>query len=136
MQQERTYFVYIMASRSGVLYCGVTNSIRRRNAEHKSRRHDGFTARYRCTRLVYYEIYRSIHNAIAREKQIKRWRRDKKVALIEQANPRWLDLSDQWDKPIPPYNATLVAKPGANPAPPAPQPPALLPPAPPQPPNN
>jgi putative endonuclease len=132
MQQERTYFVYIMASRSGVLYCGVTNSIRRRNAEHKARGHDGFTARYRCTRLVYYEIYRSVHNAIAREKQIKRWRRDKKVALIEQANPRWLDLSDQWDKPIAPYNTTSAANPHATPDPAtSPQPPA-----PPQPPEN
>src|ERR1700691_5695424 len=102
--RERYYYVYIMASRSGVLYTGITNSIRRRNAQHKEHKVPGFTACYRCTRLVYYEVFQWVQNAIAREKQIKPWRREKKVALIEQANPNWLDLSEQWGKPIVLYN--------------------------------
>jgi putative endonuclease len=102
--RERHYYVYIMASRSGVLYTGITNSIARRNAQHKERRHHGFTARFRCFRFVYCEVYQWVQNAIAREKQIKSWRHEKKVALIEQATPNWLDLSEQWGKPIALYN--------------------------------
>ena len=93
---RRSFFVYIMASRSGVLYTDVTNSLVRRTAEHKARSADGFTAEHRCTRLVYYEIWGWPTGAIGREKQIKRWRRAKRIALIEQLNPRWTDLSEQW----------------------------------------
>ncbi|MGC2619284.1 MAG: GIY-YIG nuclease family protein [Acidobacteriaceae bacterium] len=114
--RERHYYVYIMASRSAVLYTGITNSIRRRNREHKEHKQAGFTARYRCARLVYYEIYGSVLAAIAREKQIKPWRRQKKIALIEQANPNWLDLSDQWGKPIVLYNG-VTADPAPQPMP-------------------
>jgi putative endonuclease len=98
----RTFYVYIMASRSRVLYIGITNSIARRNREHKERHPDTFTAQHRCRRLVLYETYGSPSRAIAREKQLKGWIRAKKIALIEETNPTWHDLSDDWDKPNPP----------------------------------
>ena len=87
--------VYLIASRSRTLYCGVTNSIRRRTGEHKGG-FGGFNAKYNCGRLVWFEEFQSINNAIARAKQIKRWRREKKVALIERENPTWEDLSAKW----------------------------------------
>ena len=87
-------FVYIMASRTRVLYTGVTNDLYDRVNRHKSGRDEGsFTARYRVNRLVYFEGFRSVQKAIEREKQIKRWRRAKKVRLVESVNPRWKDLS-------------------------------------------
>lgn len=89
----RTYYVYLLASQNKVLYCGVTNDLRRRVAEHKEGEVPGFTSRYNVDSLVHYEDFGSIHDAIAREKQIKRWRREKKVALIEAHNPDWADLS-------------------------------------------
>ena len=96
MRREHLYFVYLMASCSRTLYCGVTNSIVRRAAEHRSGDYEGFSSTYRCTRLVWFERFVMIENAIAREKQIKRWRREKKVALIEEQNPTWEDLSAAW----------------------------------------
>jgi len=87
-------FVYILASKSGVLYVGVTNRLRRRVAEHRLKLVEGFSARYNVNRLVYYEKFEDIRNAIAREKQIKGWLRAKKIALIESANPRWKDLAE------------------------------------------
>ena len=89
----RTYFVYIMASRSRVLYTGVTNDLERRSLDHKRGRNPGFTKRYNITRLVYFESFNDIRCAIAREKQIKAWTRTKRVRLIEQSNPLWNDLS-------------------------------------------
>jgi putative endonuclease len=88
-----TYFTYIMASRSRVLYIGVTNNLARRVLEHKSGEHPGFTGRYRVHRLVHCEMFLSIKDAIAREKQLKGWTRARKVTLIEHANPEWQDLS-------------------------------------------
>ena len=88
------YFVYIMASRSGVLYVGVTNDIARRVVEHKEGIVPGFTKKYKVNRLVYFEETTDIRAAIAREKQIKRWRREKKIRLIEGVNPNWRDLSE------------------------------------------
>jgi putative endonuclease len=83
-----------MASYSRVLYIGVTNDLNRRVYQHKTKAHpDGFTARYNVTCLVHYEAFADIRDAIAREKQIKGWRRSKKVELIESANPEWKDLS-------------------------------------------
>ncbi|MBZ5588734.1 MAG: GIY-YIG nuclease family protein [Acidobacteriia bacterium] len=82
-----------MSSRSRTLYTGVTNDLERRVNEHRLGQIPGFTARYRVTRLVYYETTPNVSAAIAREKQIKAWRREKKVALIETANPQWEDLS-------------------------------------------
>ena len=87
------YYVYIMASRSGVLYTGVTNDINRRVGEHKEGQIPGFTRTYKVTRLVYYESMQDVNAAIAREKQIKRWRREKKVKLIETINRDWDDLA-------------------------------------------
>lgn len=96
VRREHAYFVYLIASRSRTLYCGVSNSIRRRTMEHRSCEGDGFTAKYSCWRLVWFERFQYVNNAIAREKQIKRWGREKKVALIEMANPTWEDLSADW----------------------------------------
>jgi putative endonuclease len=93
---EHTYYVYLIASRSRVLYCGVTSNLRRRLEQHREGSIDGFTADYNCTRLVWFERFQDVNNAIAREKQIKRWRREKKIALIQQANPTWLDLYESW----------------------------------------
>jgi len=87
------YYVYIMASRSGVLYTGVTNDLNRRVGEHKEGQIPGFTKKYKVTRLVYYESMQDVNAAIAREKQIKRWRREKKVKLIETNNRNWNDLA-------------------------------------------
>jgi putative endonuclease len=94
--QERQYFVYIMASRSRVLYVGITGALARRVYEHKYKAAPGFTCRYNVNRLVYYEATPDVRAAIAREKQIKGWLRSKKIALIESANPEWRDLSEAW----------------------------------------
>ena len=96
MPREYDFWVYILSSSSGTLYTGVTNDIERRVREHKQKRGDGFTSRYDCNRLVYYQRFQWVHAAIAREKQIKSWSRAKKLALIESRNPRWEDLSRLW----------------------------------------
>ena len=90
---ERYYYVYIMVSISRVLYVGVTNNLARRVTEHRTEQVDGFTKRYCVHRLVYYETYNYVLNAIAREKEIKGWRREKKLALIRESNPEFADLS-------------------------------------------
>jgi len=92
----KTYFVYIMASKSRTLYTGVTNNLVRRVYEHKQKLIPGFTKKYNLTRLVYYETMPEVRAAITREKQIKGWRRAKKIALIESLNPHWQDLSANW----------------------------------------
>jgi putative endonuclease len=92
----KTSYVYIMTSRSRTLYTGVTNNLERRVAEHKCHLAPGFTDRYRIERLVYFEVWGRIRDAIQREKQIKGWRRSKKVALIESMNVTWQDLSEGW----------------------------------------
>ncbi|HEY3266317.1 MAG TPA: GIY-YIG nuclease family protein [Armatimonadota bacterium] len=89
------FSVYIMASVSRTLYVGVTNDLQRRVCEHKAKATPGFTARYNVTRLAYHEEYDSISAAIEREKQIKAWSRDKKIALIESSNPTWRDLATE-----------------------------------------
>jgi len=91
----KTYFVYIATNRSRTLYTGVTNNLQRRHSEHVSAR-SNFTAKYNLDRIVYYETYMDIHQAIAREKQIKGWRRSKKEALIESVNPNWKDGKSPW----------------------------------------
>ena len=85
----KTYCVYILASRSRALYVGVTGDLMRRIFEHRNHLVPGHTARYRITRLVHFEATEDVHSAIAREKQLKGWRRDKKVALITAGNPVW-----------------------------------------------
>lgn len=92
----RASYVYIMASRSRTLYTGVTNNLERRVLEHKRHLAPGFTSRYRIERLVYFETWGRIRDAIGREKQVKSWRRSKKVNLIESQNPAWADLSEGW----------------------------------------
>ena len=94
----KTYYVYIMASASRVLYTGVTNNVLRRAAEHAGRQVPGFAARYRTKELVYVELFGDVRAAIAREKQIKGWLRRKKIALIESLNPQWKDLSAEWQR--------------------------------------
>lgn len=90
--QNKHYFVYILSSISKVLYIGVTNDLKRRVWEHKIELMGGFTKKYRIKKLVYYETYNDVNTAIEREKQIKKWRREKKIALIESVNPSWKDL--------------------------------------------
>ncbi|MGC2161451.1 MAG: GIY-YIG nuclease family protein [Silvibacterium sp.] len=99
--RERCYYAYITASRTHVLYIGVTGGIERRIAQHKSHTPKGFTARYRCDRLVWFERYRTPGAAIAREKELKGWRRTRKIELIERENPTWIDLSEDWGKTFP-----------------------------------
>lgn len=95
MKREYNFYVYILASQSGTLYIGVTNSLPRRVAEHKEKIMSGFTKRYSCNRLVYYEYYSDISAALAREKEIKKWRREKKQNLIKTINPHWKDLYNE-----------------------------------------
>ena len=95
----RTYHVYIMASASRVLYTGVTGDLLRRVMEHKERKVPGFTARYNVTELLYFEAFRDIRLAIAREKQLKGWLRARKIVLIESFNPQWKDLSVELQRP-------------------------------------
>ena len=94
--RARTYYIYILASASGVLYTGVTNNLHARLAEHRQKQTDGFTKRYNITRLVHYEAFSEAKAAIEREKQIKGWRREKRIKLIELNNPKWTDLSVDW----------------------------------------
>ena len=93
----KSYYFYIMASASGTLYVGMTSDLRRRVYEHKHKLIEGFTQKYNVTRLVYFEETSEVKAAITREKQIKQWRRSKKLDLIESMNPKWLDLSEGWD---------------------------------------
>jgi putative endonuclease len=93
---DRTYYVYILASRSRNLYTGVTNSLQRRLAEHREGLVAGHTSKYNIFRLVHFEVFTDIRYAIAREKEIKGWRREKKLWLIEHRNPLWEDLAAEW----------------------------------------
>jgi len=93
----KTYFVYILTNKkNGTLYIGVTNNIEGRIYEHKNKKISGFTKKYSIINLVYYEEIHNINKAIEREKQLKNWKRKWKIDLIENSNPRWLDLSARW----------------------------------------
>jgi putative endonuclease len=92
----KTYFVYIMASKSRTLYTGVTSNLERRVLQHREKVFGGFTAKYNINRLVYFEQFGDVLAAIGREKQIKAWGRTKKIALIESVNRDWKDLSADW----------------------------------------
>ena len=98
----KTYSVYIMSNRSKTLYVGVSSELETRVWKHKNGKYKGFTSKYKCDRLVYFEDWGSPTAAISREKQIKGWTRIKKIALIVSKNPEWKDLSEAWGKPIPP----------------------------------
>jgi putative endonuclease len=93
---EGSYCTYIMASRSHTLYIGVTGDLHKRVFQHKWKELGGFTARYNCDRLVWLERHQDIRRAIAREKELKGWKRARKLALIEAENPTWADLSRNW----------------------------------------
>lgn len=90
---SKNYYLYIMASESGTLYTGITNDLGRRVWEHKNGAMDGFTKKYGCKKLVYYEYGSDINCIINREKQVKKWNRKKKEFLIKTINPGWIDLS-------------------------------------------
>lgn len=97
MRDENIYYVYMMQSMSRhALYVGMTNDLRKRVWEHRNHIREGFSDNYNCARLVYWESFDDVANAIDREKQIKCWRRDKKERLIERKNPRWKDLAADW----------------------------------------
>jgi len=97
MKTIHQYYVYIMASKiRGTLYIGVTNDLQRRVYEHKMGIRKGFTQKYGVNRLVYFETFQNINEVIDREKNLKKWKRDWKIKLIEEENIRWLDLAHDW----------------------------------------
>jgi putative endonuclease len=100
---ERTFHVYILAGKSGVLYTAMTNNLTPRIMEHKQKKIPGFTSKYNVTNLVWFEAHGGAISAIAREKQIKGWSRAKKVALIEAMNPHWEDLTEILQTDSPPF---------------------------------
>ena len=97
MPREHQYYVYLLTnSNNKVMYIGMTNDLRRRVYQHKKKLIPGFTQKYNVHKLVYYERTNDVRAAIAREKQIKKWRREKKNNLVISANPEWKDLSEGW----------------------------------------
>jgi len=92
----KNFYVYIMGSKSGTLYTGVTSNLKKRIYEHKNHLIPGFTDKYDINRLLYFETIGDSTSAIRREKQIKAWRREKKIMLIDSINPAWNDLSHDW----------------------------------------
>jgi putative endonuclease len=100
MPEVHMYWVYILSSRSRTLYIGVTNRLVHRVLQHREGRAGSFTTRYRITRLVYYEQFRFIQDAIAREKELKDWRCELKIELIERDNPSWTDLAEGWSRTV------------------------------------
>jgi putative endonuclease len=105
------FWVYILSSQSGTLYVGITGFFTRRIHQHKYESIEGFSQKYKCHRLVYYESHHDVQVAIAREKQIKRWSREKKIALVERVNPRWEDLAENWGREMRFRGQSLVETP-------------------------
>lgn len=102
MKTIHQYYVYILASKiRGTLYIGITNDLQRRVYEHKKELVKGFTQKYGVHKLMYFETFKCIDEAIKREKNLKKWKRDWKIKLIEEENKKWLDLSSDW------FNDTL-----------------------------
>jgi putative endonuclease len=100
-RREHHYSVYVLGSLSGTLYIGITSNLPFRVKQHKEHTFRGFTANYDVDRLLYYETYGEVSKAIAREKELKGWLRERKIALIAKSNPQWRDLSRGWyDKPV------------------------------------
>ena len=102
--RDRIYYAYIVANRSLNFYVGMTNDMFVRIVQHREGRFDGYSKQYNCNRLVWFERFTYVEDAIAREKQVKGWTRAKKIALIRRENPTWIDLSEDWGKPIAPYS--------------------------------
>ena len=98
--RSKRYFVYIIASKSRVIYVGMTGFLMPRILQHKAGEGGQFSSKYCVHRLVYYEVFEHVETAIRRETEIKKWRREKKVALIEAENPTWEDLAADWGKPV------------------------------------
>tara|TARA_R110001583_G_scaffold67308_3_gene192553 strand:- start:8058 stop:8369 length:312 start_codon:yes stop_codon:yes gene_type:complete len=97
MKTIHQYYVYILASKiRGTLYIGITNDLQRRVYEHKVGIEKGFTQKYGVNKLVYFEVFKSVNEAINREKNLKKWKRDWKIRLIEEENKKWLDLAQDW----------------------------------------
>lgn len=92
MKKDYNFYIYIVSSLTGTLYIGITNDLLRRVSEHKEGKIKGFSKKYCCNKLVYYEHYQYIRDALEREKEIKKWRREKKENLIKTINPYWKDL--------------------------------------------
>jgi putative endonuclease len=124
-RRERHYSVYIMGSISGTLYIGVSGNLNKRVFQHKFHLIDGFTKKYEVDRLLYWETYLYVQDAIHREKQLKGWVRRKKIALIASMNPHWADLAKDWYpwmkdgfevKPIKPKNVETSEPPGGHPS--------------------
>ena len=93
---QKIYYVYILSSQGRVLYIGMTSNIEQRVFQHKTHAFGGFTAQYKVTCLVYLERHGSVMTAVRREKEMKAWRREEKIELIESTNPKWKDLSYGW----------------------------------------
>jgi putative endonuclease len=109
---EHQYYVYILSSKAHRLYVGVTNGLAGRVADHKAGVDpSSFTARYKINHLVYFERFKYIGDAIRREKEIKGWLRVRKIALVVEHNPTWRDLSEDWGKPIEPFDETKLRPP-------------------------
>ncbi len=104
------YYIYILTNKSRTLYTGVTNDLERPVYQHKRKLIPGFTRQYNLNRLVFFEATSDIRAAISREKQIKGWIRSKKIALIESLNPRWRDLSRDWNRD----SAAEILRPSAS----------------------
>lgn len=96
MQAQNQYHVYIMTNKSGTLYTGITNDIKKRVHERKNKLIPGFTKKYNIGRLIYFESFGDVSSAISREKTIKGWLRKKKIELIRKTNPNWKDLAEDW----------------------------------------
>ena len=102
---DRQYYVYLLTNwNNKVMYVGVTNNLERRLYEHKHKLHEGFTEKYNVNKLVYFECTTDVNAAITREKQIKKWRREKKDQLVIAVNPQWNDLSLQWQEDFSPHS--------------------------------
>jgi putative endonuclease len=103
--RNHDYWVYILTNTHyTTLYIGITNSLTRRLSQHRMGEKKGFTGRYRLNRLVWFEHFRDVNDAIACEKKLKGWRRSRKIALVEQTNPQWVDLSDDLEQQPKVYN--------------------------------
>jgi putative endonuclease len=96
-RNSRTYYVYLLTNwNNQVMYLGVTNDLERRVYEHQNKLVEGFTKRYNVSKLVYYEMTTDVESALTREKEIKKWRREKKNRLVNELNPEWRDLSQDF----------------------------------------